>query len=260
VAEIESILKATGPPALEERLRARERPGGRPVLHMQWQRLLFLHWSWEAEEIQRTLPAGLLVDTFEGKAWLAIVPFLMRRVHPTLLPCVPWLSDFLELNVRTYVHDGAGLPGVWFYSLTCNQPLAVELARRCYHLNYVHARMRAVVDSKGLCSYRARRHHCAEAAFRYGSAGPKAAAEPGSLEFFLLERYALFSAGGKGPLSVGRIHHVPYQFGPALLEEWSFGPATADGLRDPAQPPHHTMVTEDIDVEAWRIRPHSTPV
>jgi uncharacterized protein YqjF (DUF2071 family) len=259
VSEIERALKVTGPPRFEERLRARERPTGRPVLQMRWQRLLFLHWSWDAREIQRTLPAGLFVDTFEGKAWLAIVPFFMRRVHPKGLPCVPWLSDFLELNVRTYVHDGVGLPGVWFYSLACNQSLAVEVARRCFYLNYVHARMRALVDPRGICSYKARRYHCAEATFRYGSAGPRTAAEPGSLEFFLLERYALFSAGPKGALYVGRVHHVPYEFGPALLEEWSFSPAIADGFRDPDRPPDHTVVAEDIDVQAWQIRAHSTP-
>jgi uncharacterized protein YqjF (DUF2071 family) len=227
-------------------------------LHMRWQRLLFLHWSWDAAEIQRTLPAGLFVDTFEGKAWLAIVPFFMRNVHPTGLPCIPWLSNFLELNVRTYVHDGAGLPGVWFYSLVCNQPLAVELARRCFHLNYVHARMKALVDPKGFCSYKARRFHSAEATFRYGSAGLAAAAEPGSLEFFLVERYALFSAGRKRQLYVGRVHHVPYQIGPALLEKWSFSPAMADGFSNRARPPDHTMVAEDVNVHAWRIRGHST--
>ena len=125
---------------MEERLLVRGRPKTKPVLQMQWKELLFLHWSWDAREIQATLPTGLFADTFDGKAWLAIVPFFMRKVHPMVLPCLPWLSNFLELNVRTYVHDGAGVPGVWFYSLVCNQPLVVELARRWYHLNYVHAR------------------------------------------------------------------------------------------------------------------------
>jgi uncharacterized protein len=224
---------------------------------MRWQRLLFLHWSWDAREIQSTLPAGLFVDTFEGKAWLAIVPFFMRRVHPAGLPCLPWLSDFLELNVRTYVHDAAGLPGVWFYSLVCNQPLAVELARRCFHLNYVHARMKALLDRKGICSYRVRRRGYPQASFRYGSLGARVPADPASLEFFLIERYVLFSAGRDGQLHLGRVHHAPYRFGAASVEEWSFVPAMADGFGNPAQPPDHTMVADDIDVEAWRIRPHS---
>jgi uncharacterized protein len=256
VSESERILKAQALPTLEERLLAREKPAGRPVLHMRWEKLLFLHWAWDPGEIQDKLPAGLFVDTFEGKAWLAIVPFFMSRVHPTGLPCVPWLSNFLELNVRTYVHDGEGLPGVWFYSLACNQPLAVELARRCFHLNYVHARMNALIDPRGICSYRTRRRRSPEASFRYGAAGPRAAADPGSLEFFLLERYVLFSAGQNGRLHSGRVHHVPYRFGPALVEHWSFTPAVPDGFGNPARPPDHMMVADDIDVEAWRIRAH----
>jgi uncharacterized protein len=247
-------VKAATPPTVEERLRARERPRGSPVLQMRWQRLLFLHWSWDPAEIQDTLPAGLFVDTFEGKAWLGIVPLFMSQVHPAGLPCLPWLSNFLELNVRTYVYDGAGLPGVWFYSLVCNQPLAVELARRFFHLNYVHASMRALVDPRGICSYQARRRRCPEASFRYGAAGPRAAAEPGSLEFFLVERYVLFSAGRKAQLYGGRVHHSPYRFGPALVERWSFAPAVGDGFGNPARPPDHTMVTDDVEVDAWRIR------
>jgi len=239
---------------MEDRLLARERPGTKPVLRMRWEQLLFLHWAWDAREIQETLPPGLFVDTFDGKGWLAIVPFFMKRVHPRGLPCLPWLSDFLELNVRTYVHNGAGLPGVWFYSLVCNQPLAVELARLCFHLNYIHACMEARVERNEICSYSARRRGFEEATFRYGASGAKASAEAGSLEFFLVERYVLFSAGRKHQLYAGRVHHVPYRIGPALVEKWSFTPAMADGFGGPVRPADHTMVAEDIEVDAWPIR------
>lgn len=251
-----SVLKVTRQPTIEERLLVRGKPSAKPVLQMQWKHLLFLHWSWDAREIQGTLPDGLFVDTFDGKAWLAIVPFFMRRVHPMGLPCVPWLSNFLELNVRTYVHDGAGVPGVWFYSLACNQPLAVELARRFFHLNYVHARMEARIDTHNVCSYKARRHGIAEASFRYSPSGAKAPAELDSLEFFLVERYVLFSAGRNRQLRAGRVHHVPYRIGPAALEKWSFIPAMADGFKRPVGPAGHVMVAEDIEVQAWPIQTH----
>jgi uncharacterized protein len=253
-----AVLKATNQPTMEERLLVRERPKAKPILQMQWKKLLFLHWSWDAREIQATLPAGLFADTFDGKAWLAIVPFFMRRVHPMPLPCLPWLSNFLELNVRTYVHDGAGVPGVWFYSLVCNQPLVVELTRRWYHLNYVHARMEARIDQTETCTYTARRYGFEEAYFHYRSSGAKSAAEPGSLEFFLIERYVLFSCcGPKRHLYAGRVHHVPYRIGPAAVAKWSFIPAMADGFRSPDRPADHAMLAEDIDVQAWPIRAHS---
>ena len=239
-------------PTIEDRLLVRERPRSLSILRMRWEQLLFLHWTWDAGEVQKTLPPGLFVDTFEGHGWLGIVPFFMRRVRPRGLPCVPWLSDFLELNVRTYVHDAAGRPGVWFYSLLCNQPLAVELARLGFHLNYVHARMRATVDRSGVCSYEARRRGAQMAEYRFAGAGSKSETRPGSLEFFLVERYLLFSAA-RNRLYSGSVHHVPYRVGPAVLERWSFEPAAADGFPVSARPADHVMVAENLQVEAWPI-------
>ena len=80
------------------------------------------------------------VDTWEGRAYVGVVPFTMKDVSPWWSPSVPGISNFHELNVRTYVHDAQGNPGVWFYSLDCNQPLAVQLARRLFSLPYVNAR------------------------------------------------------------------------------------------------------------------------
>ena len=238
-------------PTLEKRLACRERPAGRPALRMRWEDLLFLHWAWDATVIQKTLPEGLQVDVFEGRAWLGVVPFFMRRVHPLGLPCVPWLSDFLELNVRTYVHDAKGTPGVWFYSLACDQPVAVEIARRFFHLNYVHARMKAERGEKEVV-YSSRRQ-AQTSAYRYAADGPPAEAQPGTLEFFLLERYVLFSTGRDGHIYSGRVHHAPYQFAPARVEEWSFLPAVEDGFADSGRPPDHGLFSPGVDVEAWAI-------
>jgi uncharacterized protein YqjF (DUF2071 family) len=240
-------------PQIEDRLLARQRPESQSVLRMRWEQLLFLHWAWDAEQIQKTLPQGLFVDTFDGKGWLAIVPFFMKRVHPRGLPYVPWLSDFLELNVRTYVYNRAGRPGVWFYSLLCNQLLAVQLARRCFHLNYVHTRMNALVDQGGMCSYSARLRGGRAAQYRFGATKGKAEAQPGSLEFFLVERYILFSADRHNRLHSGRVHHPPYRVGPGSVERWSFDPAAADGFRNPGRPADHVLVAENLEVEAWPI-------
>jgi uncharacterized protein len=222
---------------------------------MRWEKLLFLHWAWDPVEIQNTLPRGLFVDTFDGRGWLGIVPFFMKRVHPRGLPSVPWLSDFLELNVRTYVYNRSQRPGIWFYSLLCNQPFAVELAKRCFHLNYVHARMHAQVARSGVCTYKAKRREMPEAQFRFNAtSGPKVETQPGSLEFFLVERYVLFSSDRHHRLHSGQVHHHPYRVGPALVEKWSFDPAVADGFYTPDRAADHVMAAEDLQVEAWPIR------
>jgi hypothetical protein len=126
-------------------------------MYQRWAELLFLHWVWDPAAVQRTLPRGLTVDTFDGRAWIGLIPFFMQAVRPRFCPTVPGLSDFMELNVRTYVHDAAGRPGVWFYSLDCNQGLAVRLARGLFHLRYEHAVMQAARLRDGGMDYRAQR-------------------------------------------------------------------------------------------------------
>ena len=105
-------------------------------MYQRWSHLLFLHWRWDPAAIQATLPDGLFVDTHENHAYLGVVPFWMDAVRPRFCPPVPGLSWFLELNLRTYVHAADGTPGVWFYSLDCNNPVAVHLARTLFSLPY----------------------------------------------------------------------------------------------------------------------------
>jgi hypothetical protein len=105
---------ATTPTPLQ-RLLMREYPASRPVMRQRWSQLLFLHWPVDPEWIRSRLPAGLHVDLFDNRGWMGVVPFAMERVHPVGLPPLPWISWFLELNVRTYVHDDAGRPGVCFF-------------------------------------------------------------------------------------------------------------------------------------------------
>ena len=153
----ESSFSRMPVPTLEDRLAVRLRPQSW-VMEQTWTNLLFLHWRVPAEIVQSTLPEGLTVDTFDGVAWLGVVPFFMRRVHLRWLPSIPGgFSDFLELNVRTYVHDAAGRPGVWFYSLDCNQSIAVRTARKFFHLPYKHAHMSATRDDEGAIRYKAKR-------------------------------------------------------------------------------------------------------
>lgn len=218
------------PPSLEQRLATRQKPSRHPVGYQRWNRLLFLHWEIDPHEVQRTLPAGLHVDTHEDRAYVGIVPFYMERIRPAYLPPVPWLSWFLELNVRTYVHDDHGRPGVYFYSLDCNQPVAVQLARRFFHLPYFHAQMSAKIRDHHIHYTCRRSGSLATPGFEWLDAGEVKAAEPGSLEFFLVERYLLFTPRPDRRLLCGRVHHAPYQIGAASVFAHSTLPAEQAGL------------------------------
>ncbi len=232
----------------------RERPNGFPVMRQRWAGLLFLHWPVDPALIQIRLPEGLFVDTHDGQAWLGVVPFFMEQVRPVMLPPVPRLSWFLELNVRTYVHDAEGRPGVWFFSLDCNQPVAVEIARRFFHLPYEHAAMQSIWRGNEI-DYRSRRKtpDAVRAGYRYQTPSAARAAEEGSLEWFLVERYLLFSTNRDGRIYSGRVHHTPYQIAPAVCHEWSTEPLRLNGFEAPETGPPSMLVAEPVDVTIFPL-------
>lgn len=195
---------------------APERPW---ALAMAWTDLLFIHWPIKISAIRPLIPSELEIDTFERQAWIGVVPFGMRGVRPRLAPAVPWLSKFLELNVRTYVTAG-GKPGVWFFSLDAANPIAVQLARSFFNLPYFNARM-SLTEQDGWISYASRRTHQgaagAEFVARYRPSGDSYQAEPGSLDHWLTARYCLYASRNEMVFR-GEIHHPPWPLQPAELE------------------------------------------
>lgn len=209
------------------------------VLHMGWHELLFMHWPVPAAALQPLVPRGLTVQAFDGSAWIAVVPFVMRGVRPRLTPPLPGISAFAELNVRTYVTDGVQ-PGVWFFSLDAAHPLAVEVARATFHLNYAAARMHSARAGDSI-SYRSVRTHRglppASFAARYRPCGAAFRAAPGTLEHFLTERYCLYAANRRGQIWRGAIEHAPWQLQPAEAEVEENRMTEQIGLRLPETPP-----------------------
>jgi uncharacterized protein YqjF (DUF2071 family) len=215
-----------------------------------WHDLLFLHWRRDPTELQATLPDGLRIDTWGGSAWLGIVPFHMSGVRLRGLPPIPGLSSFAELNVRTYVLDERGTPGVWFYSLDAEQALAVRFARFFYRLPYFHARMPLRWDTDGFLEYGCRRRGLATlrwAWYRFRRTGPERRAEPGTLEHFLVERYVLFAAH-RGRLYEARVSHDPYAFCAAEVRQWSAEPLVWDGLAAARTEPDSALFSPEVSV------------
>lgn len=245
------------PPTVEDRAVWQREPDRSVVFYQKWRNLLFAHWSFPPELIKPTLPTGLALDTFNGKAWVGVVPLFMRDVHPRFMPSMPLISDFLELNVRTYVVDGSGRPGVWFYSLDCNQPLAIAAARVGYFLNYLQADITAEETKDGMIDFRCHRAHAPKATrFCYGGSGMARVAEPGTLDFFLIERYLLFSRDpASGDIHCGRVHHQPYRllhptltaFDPVMLE--------LDDLPVPEGAPEQVHFSAGVDVKTYALEP-----
>jgi uncharacterized protein len=246
-------------PTAEQRAATRVRPARSPVMYQSWSHLLFLHWQWDASAIQATLPPGLFVDTFANQAYLGVVPFWMDAVRPRFCPPVPGLSWFLELNLRTYVHTADGTPGVWFYSLDCNNPVAVHLARTFFSLPYVHARQTGVRPDKHeerFADFTSRRQPTSELNhFTYAGTTPPAPAQPGTLEYFLAERYVLFSQSRRtGRLHEGRVWHKPYLLSPANVTRADTSLLADNDFPAPSRPADHAMTCSGVDVSIYPLR------
>jgi hypothetical protein len=221
---------------------------------MSWHDLLFMHWPLPADLLRPLVPAGLQIDTFEGQAWLGIVPFRMTGVTPRCVPSLPWISAFPELNVRTYVRTD-DKPGVWFFSLDAANPLAVFVARRQFYLPYFNARM-SLTETAGEIHYQSIRTHSASApaAFRgrYRPTGEIRLAEPGTLEHWLTERYCLYSSDGQGNLWRGEIHHQPWPLQPAEAHIEINTMAQPSGIPLPEIKPLLHFARR-LDVVAWSL-------
>jgi uncharacterized protein len=194
-------------------------PTGPWIMSQSWHDLLFAHWPIDAARVRPSIPAALELDTFDGQAWIGIVPFSMSGVRLRWTPALPGFSSFPELNVRTYV-VAQSRPGVWFFSLDAQNRLAVAAARVWFHLPYFYARM-TCDNYKGLVHYRCeRRHRRAPAGMleaRYRPAGETFEAPQGTLEHFLTERYCLYAARERRVYR-GEIHHPPWQLQVAEAE------------------------------------------
>src|SRR5262249_30412002 len=176
-------------------------------------------------------------DRYGDDAWIGIVPFFMTNVGVRALPALPRLSAFAELNVRTYVRVN-GKPGVFFFSLDAERALAVAAARTMVRLPYFLASM-DVRTRDDVVEYRSRRmvgRVQAEFAATYRPTGPVAQPAKGSLEYFLTERYCLYTADGKGRSRRVDIHHPPWRLQPAEVDIQVNTMTKAAGLELPPRP------------------------
>ncbi len=223
-------------------------PTGRWLVGQTWQDLLFAHWPVPPEALRPRIPAQLELEERDGSAWLGIVPFRVSGLRWRGTLPLPLVSSFLELNVRTYVRGADGRPGLWFFSLDATSRLVVRAARRQYRLPYFDARI-TVDEADGWTDVECARLGERGKVFsgRFRPLGPAAPAQAGSLEWFLSERYCLYTCDAAG-LYRAEIHHPPWLLRPAEAEIdlTSLAPAELHG--DPL-----CHVAERQDVVVWPL-------
>ena len=233
------------------------RPEGSPAGLQKWRSLLFVHWEVPVQALRALVPSPLEVDTFEGRAYVGLVPFEMHDVRPSrFLPGVPTARRFEETNLRTYVHHGGRDPGVWFFSLDASSALAVLGARAFFHLPYWHAKMHTERTDDRIV-YRSQRHwegaSAAALDLQYDVGEELGAAVEGTLEHFLAERYFLYALTGSDVLLRGQVHHTPYPLRRARIVEMSESLVEAAGIERPEERASE-LYSPGVDVEVFGLK------
>jgi uncharacterized protein YqjF (DUF2071 family) len=222
------------------------------LMTQSWHNLLFAHWPVDAETLRTKIPPGLPLDLFDGQAWIGIVPFRMTNVAPRFIPALPLVSEFAELNVRTYVTLG-GKPGVYFFSLDAASAMAVVAARSMLHLPYFSATMSVGGDGARV-DYASHRTDTsgppADLVAQYQPTGPTFQPIPGTLDYFLTERYCLYNVDSRFRAYRLEIHHLPWNLQPAEATFTTNTMAHAAGIRLPSIAPLLHFAARQ-DMLAW---------
>jgi uncharacterized protein len=245
------------PPAEIDRITPTLCPSGRVVMRQRWAHLLFLHWAVPISYFDGRIPPELVLDTFEGMAYVGLIPFTMTGIRPPWSPSIPGVSDFHETNLRTYVHLNGRDPGVWFFSLDAGNALGVGIARTLWRLPYHMAKMDVAAAEDGTVRYASERlwpkPTPATAEIVCRPEGESKASEPGSLEHFLLERYILYSQKDNR-IFCGQVHHQAYAARPAQVLHLDESLLSAAGFERPTTPPIAHYASE-VDVRVFALRP-----
>ena len=225
----------------------------RVVLRQRWAELAYFHWRYDAGVVQDRLPIGVTVDTFDGNAWVGLIPFEMRNVQLGPTPPIPWLGSFIEINVRTYVVDAVGRRAVWFLSLDVPRAAVVAVARSVFALPYCWASASHVRDGDRHRYRMARRWPRIEGEFaemEFTVAEPIDDHAVSDLEHFLSARWALVTQR-RQQLLYGAVRHPRWPLHRVTDVRIDQSVIEAAGLPTP-DGPAHALYSPGVDVEvAW---------
>jgi uncharacterized protein YqjF (DUF2071 family) len=203
-----------------------------PALRARWLTQTFVHWSYPPETVQAVLPEGLVVDEYEGAAWVGLTPFVMANVRPLGVPArAPGARTFPETNLRTYVRHRGGRDGLWFLSLDVACPVMV--AARAIGAPYTPGTL-SVSRSGDTVSYAGSRW-AGGPSYRL-FVRPGEPIEPMERDVWLTSRWRAYTRR-LGMLWETPVEHEPWPLADATVDVLEETLTTAAGLPAPATEP-----------------------
>lgn len=220
------------------------------LLKMKWKKAFFAHWDWDPSDVEARLPKGLQLDTFNGRAYLGVVPFLMEDIRLAVMPSGTGLA-FPELNLRTYVTLN-GEKGVYFFNLDASSALGVYLARKLFAIPYYQADFSVSTAQESIQFAHKRKNTSTRFDAVYKGDKQIFYAEKGSLEHWLTERYIFYTSRGRNGLFEGRIAHKPWPLQRGSWKAVQNDLFRANRFAEPSSVPH-LLYSGGIDVTASRL-------
>jgi uncharacterized protein YqjF (DUF2071 family) len=209
-----------------------------------WKRLTFLHWRYEPSVLRKHIPSELAIDTFDGAAWLGLVPFEIYSAIP----------HFPETNVRTYVVGPDGSRAVWFFSLDADRLVAVAGARIAYSLPYFWTNMR-ITQQDGAIHYRSQRRWPHSRETTDITILPCGRCTPNERDHFFTARYRLYALR-RGRLAYAQIEHEPWPLVNGTLLDLEQSVIQAARLPAPVgEPIIHYSANLDVKIGYLRADP-----
>lgn len=175
---------------------------GKWKFYQEWNNSIFLHWRVDYEELSKLVHPDLEIDMFEGEAWVSLVVFNMEKIRPKSLPSLSLISNFPEINIRTYVKY-KGKSGVYFLSIEGAKRLSCTIAKSISELPYRFSSM-----SRKTNSFKSTNRKMIDSFIMSYSVGNKIEKKR-ELDYWLTERFALFQDSEKY-INEFQIHHVEW--------------------------------------------------
>lgn len=209
--------------------------------YQEWNRVIFLHWEVDYEQLRQLVPADLEIDLIDGKPWVSLIAFTMENIRPKHLPSFSPISTFDEINIRTYVKSN-GKAGVHFLSIEGGKKLSCTLAELMSELPYRYSHMSRSKNHFDSNNSIFKDHFSVD--FKLEND----VKEKSKLDRWLTERYALFQDGSLG-INKFEIHHLEWPIKNIRLKNLQYDYSRFSHLF--SGNPDKVHYSEGVKVVAW---------